>query len=79
MKMIPVISSNVKAIGYEKNVIIDDGFNPKDILRIEYLSGYIYDYLNVSEDVYNELMSVESKGSFIYRKLKDKYTCIKRN
>jgi hypothetical protein len=77
MNLIPVVSSNIKAIGWQANVMKDGTYQPKDILRVEFMSGLVYDYLNVSKTVFEELMASESKGSYINRKIKDKYTCIK--
>lgn len=77
MQLIPVVSSNVKAIGWKTNVMLPCASMAKDILRVEFQSGLIYDYLNVSKSVYEELMASESKGSYINRKIKDKYTCIR--
>lgn len=79
MELIPVVSSNVKAIGWEANVMTMDSGYAKDILRIEFTSGLVYDYLNVSKEVFNELMEAESKGSYIYRKIRNRYTSIKVN
>lgn len=73
MKLEPVISSNVKGIGWERNVLKNDGFIPKDILLIEFSSGDIYEYIGVSEEVYKELMKSESKGSYINQKIRNKY------
>jgi len=71
--VVPVQSSNILAIGYQKNVMFNGGYQPKDVLRIKFVSGYSYDYLNVDEEVFKQLMQEESKGSFFHRKIKDKY------
>jgi hypothetical protein len=77
--MTPVVSSNVKAIGFAEHYICGDGFSPKNVLRVEYLSGLIYDYLEVPKDVYEILMKEESKGSYINRKIIRRYTTLRRN
>ena len=74
MEMIPVISSNLKSVGWKGNVILENGYKAYDILRIEFLHGGIYDYLNVNKEIYEAMMKEESKGSFWYRKIKGKYT-----
>ena len=79
MNLIPVTSSNIEAIGWVGNIIYADGGIPKDVLRIKFKSGTIYDYLNVSKEVYEEMMKQESKGSFWWRKIRDKYMEIKVN
>ena len=79
MEMIPVVSSNVKAIGWAGNQLIMDSGIVRDILRVEYLHGAIYDYLNVSKEVYDRLFASESKGSFINREIKPRYQSLRIN
>jgi len=59
-----VKSSAISSIGYNAE---------KKILEIEYFSGEVYDYLNVPEDIFNELMQAESKGTFANTRIKDHY------
>jgi hypothetical protein len=58
-------SSNLRAVGYER----DSG-----ILEIEFNNGYIYQYFDVPEYIYEELMGAESKGKYanknIYKNFK---------
>ena len=42
-------------------------------LRITYTSGKVYDYKNVSPDVYEEMKKAESKGTFLNYQIKGKY------
>lgn len=56
--MIPVDSSNIQSVGY---------FSEKRILRVKFSSGGAYDYHEVPEQVYANLMASDSKGSFISR------------
>lgn len=76
MELIPVKSTNVEAIGWEANVILPE-CSPKNILRVKFTSGLIYDYLNVPEEIYLELMAADSKGSYIYRKIRNNYISLK--
>jgi hypothetical protein len=55
MERIPVVSSVIRSVGYD-----DDNA----ILEIEFRSGKVYQYLNVAQQVYVELMSAGSKGSY---------------
>ena len=49
-------------------------YNPaKHILRVVYVSGKVYDYLDVPEDVYNEMKITGSKGTFLNFHIKDNY------
>lgn len=45
----------------------------KQILRVIFLSGSIYDYKKVPENVYNAMKAATSKGSFLNRKIKGRY------
>ena len=42
-------------------------------LRITYVSGLVYDYLKVPEQVYKEMKAYRSKGSFLNHYIKGKY------
>lgn len=61
MKMESVKSSNIKAIGYDKG---------SKVLRIEFNSGYTYDYYPVRKEVYDKLLASESKGKFFSENIK---------
>ena len=47
---------------------------PHKILRVIFLSGAIYDYLNVPEDVYEEMEKAFSKGEFLNTHIKNHFT-----
>lgn len=64
MNMIPVASSNIAAVGYDY-----DG----SILRINFNSGWTYDYYNVPASVYESLMNAPSKGSYHAYNIKNVY------
>ena len=50
-----------------------------EILRIIYVSGDIYDYKNVPEDVYKEMKSSGSKGTYLNKKIKGNFEFEKVN
>lgn len=54
LRMLPVESSAVKAVGYE------DGS-----LFVEYKAGGVYEYEDVPTDVFMKLITADSVGSFI--------------
>jgi len=60
----PVSSSNIRSIGYDSE---------SKTLEIEFLSGGVYQYFDVPESIYNELMSASSHGSFFHRYIRDQY------
>jgi len=45
----------------------------KKILRIVYQSGAVYDYLNVSQKIFDEFKSAFSKGIFLNKVIKPKF------
>lgn len=59
-----VRSSNLKSIGYDDS---------NQILEIEFHHGGVYRYFGVSENVYDELMSAHSKGSYFSSNIKNFY------
>jgi len=57
-------SSVVRAIKYDA---------PSHTLRVVYVSGNIYDYLEVPETVYKKMRTAESKGEFLNTRIKGHY------
>lgn len=64
MERIPVSSSNISSIGYDKQ---------SNILEVEFGSGEIYQYFDLPEHLYNGLMSAASKGQFLSSFIKYNY------
>jgi len=44
------------------------------VLEIQFESGRIYQYFNVPEDVYDEMLKAESKGKYFNANIRGKYT-----
>ena len=42
-------------------------------LRVIYVSGAVYDYKNVPEEIYNRMKASFSKGAFLNQNIKGKY------
>ena len=61
MKRQSVVSSNLASVGY-------DAVN--EILEIEFNDGGVYQYFEVPENVYEELMSASSHGQYFDRNIK---------
>jgi hypothetical protein len=55
MLLVPVISSNLAAIGYDEI---------SGEMQIQFLNGRIYSYQNVPPDVYMGLVNAPSKGQY---------------
>jgi len=68
-EMIYVDSSNIEAIGYD-----DDSQE----LHVRFLSGGSYTYHDVPRQIFDELMSAPSKGSFLNREVKNVYRFTKQ-
>lgn len=64
MDRTPVSSSTVTSVGYDPDTLT---------LEVEYFSGGTYQYMNVPQDVYNELMASSSVGSYLARNIKNLY------
>ncbi len=59
-----VASSNIASIGYDA---------PSQTLEVEFLSGTIYQYFGVPENIYDELTQAGSKGRFLNTYIKNAY------
>jgi hypothetical protein len=62
----PVVSTHVKSIGWESNV-----------LEVEYSDGSVFSYKDVLESTWKLLEESESKGKFIARYIKPNYRAVK--
>ena len=49
----------------------------KQILRIKFISGLVYEYKNVPSEVYIEMKKTTSKGSFLNKHIKNNYEFVK--
>lgn len=65
-----VSSSDIASIGHNPNL---------STLEIEFLSGGVYQYHNISESIFREIMSASSHGSYFHQHIKDKYNYTKIN
>ena len=59
-----VASSNLASVGYSRET---------ETLEIEFLDGSVYQYYNVPENMYDELMGAGSKGQFLHAYIKNAY------
>ena len=64
MERVPVMSSNLKSVGYDRE---------SQILEIEFLNGAIYQYYGVSPTTYSGLMEAPSHGKFVHSHIKGVY------
>lgn len=68
MRRQSVNSSNIDSIGYDET---------KEILEIEFLSGGIYQYLEVPMYIYEKLMNANSHGKYFAAYIKNKYKTVR--
>jgi KTSC domain len=66
MERKPVNSSTIKSVGWE------DG-----TLEMEFASGGIYQYENVSKEVFDSFIRSESKGHFFQADIRPSYVCVR--
>jgi len=62
MERILVESSNLESVGYDEE---------NEILEVEFKSGAVYRYYDVPPEVYEELMTADSHGSYFYWNIRD--------
>jgi hypothetical protein len=59
-----VDSSNIEAIRY---------LDQSQELEVRFLSGAVYTYHNVPQEIYEEMLNSDSKGSYLNRAIKRTY------
>jgi hypothetical protein len=64
MNRIPVSSSNVATVGYDSKT---------QTLEIEFNNGGVYQYFDVSQEIYEALISADSVGKFLNANIKGYY------
>jgi hypothetical protein len=64
MELKPVISSNIKAIGYDTST---------KILHVEFNNNTLYEYKNVPQEIYDGLINTSSQGSYLAQHIKGVY------
>lgn len=64
MRRQSVSSSNIASIGFDSQ---------SQTLEIEFLNGGIYQYFDVPENVFNDLMNAGSHGEYLARNIKGSY------
>ena len=57
-------SSNLASVGYNRET---------ETLEVEFLDGSVYQYYDVPENMYDQLMTAGSKGRFLHAYVKNAY------
>lgn len=68
MERMPVQSSNVAEVGYDPSTMT---------MEVAFLSGAVYQYFDVPEIVFQEMISSDSVGRFLNTQIKNVYRCAK--
>ena len=66
MRMIPVSSSALSAIGYDPQT---------RRMKITFAQGHTYDFCRVPQQVFDALMRAPSKGTYYNENIKGRYPC----
>lgn len=66
MERTPVSSSNIAAVGHNSQSMV---------LEVEFNNGALYEYYEVSEQVYFDLINAGSVGGFFNSSVKNSYSC----
>lgn len=64
MKMTPVQSSNIAAIGYDKET---------KKMRVKFTGGNLYEYHGVEPHIHTNMLAHESPGKFFARDIRGQY------
>lgn len=65
MKRSPVQSSNIKSIGYDSD---------RKTLELEFVNGGVYQYFEITEDIYQSIVSSASIAKYFITNIKDRYS-----
>lgn len=64
MQRRPVDSSAIASVGYDAAT---------GTLEVEYSHGAVYQYFDIPEDMYVQLMQASSKGTYLYNNVRDAF------
>ena len=65
-----VDSTTMRAVGYDPT---------KRVLEVEFQSGAVYQYPNVSPGIFRNLLKAESKGKYFNSEIRDSYEAVRVN
>lgn len=65
MERVSVSSSNIASVGHNES---------SQILEVEFLDGAVYEYYDVPEHVYQELITASSAGGYLAQRVKNVYS-----
>jgi hypothetical protein len=65
MERLPVTSTDINSVGYDVD---------SQVLEIEFHKGGMYQYFEVPQEIYEELMGADSKGKYFNMNIKKAYS-----
>jgi hypothetical protein len=68
MRRKPIQSSAIASLGYDTK---------REMLEVEFRSGNVYRYLDVPEEVYQDLLQAKSKGRYFGENIRGRFTSTK--
>ncbi len=68
MDRTPVTSSDILSVGYDAET---------QALEIEFTRGAVYQYSGVPQEVYDGILSADSKGKYFHANIKNIYSFLK--
>lgn len=65
MERIPVTSKNIQSVGYDAE---------SQTLEVEFNTGALYQYANVSQEIFDGFIGSDSKGKYFAANIKGRYS-----
>jgi len=70
----PEVSSSI-----DSSLIREVGYDPfMEVLTVNFRNGGVYEYIEVPEKVYNDLIEAPSAGKFFHVNIKNKFQFLRR-
>lgn len=70
----PEVSSSL-----DSSLIKEVGYDPfMEVLTVNFHNGGVYEYIEVPEEVYNDLLEAPSAGKFFHINIKNKFQFLRR-
>lgn len=62
----------------ESSMLLSVGYDPVTaVLELEFTSGHVYQYGEIEEETYRELMAADSKGKYFLEYIQEQYPFVR--
>lgn len=68
--MVPIEAANIRLMGYDRE---------SQQLRVQFTNGGLFQYKNISEKLFNDMVKSPIIGSYFSRNIRNIYKCVKLN